>query len=40
VSRFSGMTVNQAYKLHTLGSLLAGLTGILTVYLLRLVVGY
>lgn len=36
VSQFSGMTVPQAYKLQTVGSAVAGVTGILAVLLLRL----
>ena len=34
VSQFSGMTVSQAYKLHTVGSAVAGVTGVVAVLLL------
>ncbi len=36
VSQFSGMTVSQAYLLQTVGSAVAGATGILTVFLMSL----
>lgn len=36
VSQFSGMTVAQAYRLQTLGSAVAGLTGIAVVFVLSL----
>lgn len=36
VSQFSGMGVGEAYRMHTLGSLVAGLTGLVTVLVLRL----
>ena len=39
VSQFSGMTVSQAYKLHTVGSAVAGVTGIVAVLLLGFVLG-
>lgn len=39
VSQFSGMTVSQAYKLHTVGSAVAGVTGIVTVLLLGFVLS-
>ena len=37
VSQFSGMNVSQAYKLHTAGSAVAGLTGIMAVFVLSLI---
>ncbi len=37
VSQFSGMTVPQAYRLQTLGSAVAGITGIATIFVLALV---
>jgi gluconate:H+ symporter, GntP family len=37
VSQFSGMTVSQAYRLHTVASAVAGVTGIVSVLLLSLV---
>ncbi|HET6567970.1 MAG TPA: GntP family permease [Rhodothermales bacterium] len=37
VSQFSGMTVSQAYRLQTLGSAVAGVTGIVFVLVLRAV---
>lgn len=37
VSQFSGMTVSQAYKLQTVGSAVAGLSGILTILILALI---
>ena len=39
VSQFSGMTVSQAYKLHTVGSAVAGVTGIVAVLLLGFVLS-
>jgi GntP family gluconate:H+ symporter len=36
VSQFSGMDVNQAYRLQTLGSAVAGVTGMVAVFLLSL----
>ena len=36
VSQFSGMDVTQAYRLQTLGSAVAGITGIMAVFLLSL----
>lgn len=36
VTQFSGMDVSQGYRLQTIGSALAGITGILSVYLLHL----
>ena len=36
VSQFSDLKVNLAYKCHTLGTLVQGLVGIVTVYLLKL----
>ncbi len=36
VSQFSGMSVSQAYRLQTVGSAVAGITGILTVFVLNL----
>ncbi len=39
VSQFSGMTVSQAYKLHTVGSAVAGGTGILAVLALGAALG-
>lgn len=39
VSQFSGMTVSQAYKLHTVGSAVAGVTGIVAVLLLGIVLA-
>lgn len=36
VSQFSGMDVSQAYRLQTLGSAVAGVTGIIVVFLLSL----
>lgn len=37
VTQFSGMDVSQGYRLQTIGSALAGVTGILSVYLLHLI---
>ncbi len=37
VAEFSGMDVDQAYRLQTVGSAVAGVTGIVTVFLLSLV---
>ena len=37
VSQFSGMNVSQAYRLQTLGSAVAGVTGMLAVFVLRLI---
>lgn len=37
VSQFSGMPVADAYKLHTLGSAVAGVTGIIVIFVLRLI---
>ena len=37
VAQFSNMKVDVAYKCQTLGTLVQGLTGILVVYLLKLV---
>lgn len=37
VSQFSGMTVSQAYRLQTVGSAVAGVTGILTILVLALI---
>lgn len=37
VSQLSGMEVSQAYKLHTLGTAVSGVTGILCVFLLSLI---
>ncbi len=39
VSQFSGMTVSQAYKLHTIGSAVAGVTGIAVVLLLGFILS-
>ena len=39
VSQFSGMTVPQAYKLHTVGSAVAGVTGIVAVLVLGFVLS-
>ena len=39
VSQFSGMTVSQAYKLHTVGSAVAGVTGIVAVLALGFVLS-
>ncbi len=39
VSQFSGMTVSQAYKLHTAGSAVAGAAGILSILALGAVLG-
>lgn len=39
VSQFSGMEVSEAYKLQTLGSAVAGGTGIVVIFLLSLVLG-
>lgn len=36
VSQFSGMTVSQAYRLQTVGSAVAGISGILAVFVLRI----
>ncbi len=36
VSQFSGMSVSQAYRLQTVGSAVAGITGILAVFVLNL----
>jgi GntP family gluconate:H+ symporter len=36
VSQFSGMTVDQAYRLHTTGSAVGGLTGTITLLVLSL----
>ena len=36
VSQFSGMTVSQAYMLQTVGSAVAGGTGIVAVFLMSL----
>lgn len=35
VSQFSGMSVSQAYRLHTVGSAVAGTTGIVVILILR-----
>lgn len=37
VSQFSGMDVSQAYRLQTLGSAVAGVTGIVVIFLLSLI---
>ena len=37
VSQFSNLKVDIAYKCHTLGTLVQGLVGIATVYVLKLV---
>jgi GntP family gluconate:H+ symporter len=39
VSEFSGMDVTQAYKLQTLGSAIAGITGIIVIYIINLVLN-
>lgn len=39
VSQFSNMDVQQAYRLHTVGSGIAGVTGVVTVFLLFLAFG-
>ncbi len=39
VSQFSGMAVSQAYKLHTIGSAVAGVTGIAVVLLLGFILS-
>ena len=36
VSQFSGMNVSQAYRLQTVGSAVAGITGIVAVFVLNL----
>ncbi len=36
VSEFSGMDVTQAYKLQTLGSAIAGITGIIVIYIINI----
>lgn len=38
VSQFSGMAVSDAYKLHTVGSAVAGVTGIIFIFVLSLMV--